>query len=202
MQFNVLVNNGAVTGLLAPLANTFFTFTDQFGTRNQFFGPELGGHAEFYVDHFFLNVTGQLGLGPMHQSVNINGLSGNNFSFATALPTSSTQTTPTGIFAQSTNSGQHAQDVFAVVPEIKLQLGIEFWQRLRVFGGYSFLYASSVLRPGNQIDRGLNINNLAQNFAFSSAIPLSLTTPYRPMLSFNTSSFWAEGVSIGVELKY
>ena len=64
--------------------------------------------------------------------------------------------TPGGLFAQPSNSGTTSRNVFAVAPEVAMQVGFDWTPRLRSFVGYNFLYMSNVLRPGNQLDRNIN----------------------------------------------
>ena len=54
---------------------------------------------------------------------------------------------PTG-----SNSGSFNRDRFAVVPETDLVLGFRVTPHIKLLIGYSFLYWSNVVRPGDQID--------------------------------------------------
>jgi len=69
------------------------------------------------------------------------------------------------------------------------------WCRLSV--GYNFLYCSSVLRPGNQIDRVLD-ETLIPNFGTGVA-PAGQSRP-APIL--RGSDFWAQGLNFGVEFRF
>jgi hypothetical protein len=63
---------------------------------------------------------------------------------------------PGGYFAQPTNIGDFHRAVFAVVPEIGLNVGYDLTGWMTAFFGYTFLYTNNVARPGNQIDRSIN----------------------------------------------
>ena len=107
-------------------------------------------------------------------------------------------TLPGGIFALPTNIGRFSGDDFAVVPEVTVKLGWRLTGNLGVFAGYNFLYWSRVIRPGNQIDRAVNDTLIPTSNVFGAAEgDLS-----RPARLFNTSDFWAHGVSFGVELRF
>ena len=49
------------------------------------------------------------------------------------------------------------------------------------------------MRPGEQIDRTVNTNQLP---------PAVGGGPARPMFQNNATDFWAQGVNFGVEFKY
>ena len=95
--------------------------------------------------------------------------------------------------------GERSRDVFAVVPEGSVTLGLQLtpWAALTV--GYTFLYASDVVRPGDQIDRGINPT---QNPSFTGAVPAPLVGPARPAFRFHGADVWAQGLTVGVTLQY
>ncbi len=195
--------NVAITSTdLAPNPSATFSSTDHFGTRNSFWGGQVGGRAEVRFDRFFANVTGKVAVGPMYEVVTANGTSTNNNN---ALGT--TVTIPVGILVQQTNTGKASQDHFAVVPEVQAQVGVQIVRWLRLFGGYNFLYVSSVVRPGDQIDRNMNSANFPPGFLGvlppgSSSLPVAISQPFHPSIPLSTASFWAQGVNVGVELRY
>jgi hypothetical protein len=61
--------------------------------------------------------------------------------------------------------------------------------------GYTFLYWGEVLRAGNQIDQVVNTNLLPP-----ATGPVS--GPLRPAARLADSSFWAQGISLGLELNF
>lgn len=68
---------------------------------------------------------------------------------------------------------------------------------LRAYVGYSLLYWSDVVRPGDQIDRGINTTQLPTLGGQGT-----LTGPRRPAFSFQDSDFWAQGINFGVQLRF
>jgi hypothetical protein len=103
-----------------------------------------------------------------------------------------------GVYALPSNIGRYFRDDLAVIPEIGINLRVCLSDHLQARVGYTFLYASSVARPGNQIDRVINPNQVPTD-------PASFGTPggpARPAFSFRDSDFWAQGVSFGLELRY
>ncbi len=69
---------------------------------------------------------------------------------------------------------------------------------LRVFAGYDFLYLSNVLRPGEQIDRGINFSQTVQSVIAGNAV----ASGTRPAAMLVGSDFWAQGLHLGLELRY
>ena len=101
-------------------------------------------------------------------------------------------TYPGGIFAQASNSGRFTHNAFSVVPQVGLKLNAKITERLRGFVGYDFLYMSNVARPGNQMDRAVN---LTQGQIFG---PPAVGDTSRPAVPFNNSGFIAQGVSFDI----
>ena len=96
------------------------------------------------------------------------------------------------------NSGSQFRDVFAAAPEFRLKAGYQVTSHACVFLGYDFLYLSDVLRPGNQIDRGINFSQTIQSQLAGNAPPIGT----RPAFNFEGSSFWAQGINFGCEFRY
>ena len=133
-------------------------------------------------------LTQELNVG---ESVAINGFSAAIFPAPAAGPG--------GVFTQGSNIGSRARDSFCVIPELQLQAGVNLSSRLRAFVGYDFLYVSNVVRPGDQIDRTLNFTS---NSAISGVSPPTLIGAPRPAPLFENSSFWAQGINIGIEFRF
>ena len=81
-----------------------------------------------------------------------------------------------------------------MVPELGVRAGVQVTEHARVFVGYNFLYMSNVVRAGDQIDLRVNPNQLAPNN--------SLGGPALPAFTPKTTDFWAQGISLGLELRY
>jgi hypothetical protein len=170
---------------------TFFRVHDQFDTRNRFYGGQVGARAEFRRGKLFANVLAKVALGNTDQVADVAGST--VIAPPGAVPTVGTG----GLLAQPTNSGHFTRDQFAVVPEVGINVGYQVTEHLRAFVGYSFLYWSSVVRPGDQIDRAVNPTQLP----VSASTP-QLTGPVRPAPVLRETDFWAQGLSLGVEFRY
>jgi hypothetical protein len=106
---------------------------------------------------------------------------------------------PGGYFALPSNIGEHTRTVFGVVPEIGLDVGYQITPWVSVFLGYSFLYASDVVRPGNQINRTINTT---QNVAWVGEPILQPEGPAEASFKFESSDFWAHGLNVVLGFRF
>ncbi|HEY8504707.1 MAG TPA: BBP7 family outer membrane beta-barrel protein, partial [Gemmataceae bacterium] len=164
--------------------------TDRFETRNQFYGPAVGGWFEWRKGKWVGLINGKVGLGVMHQVVQVSGET-------RGVPAGGTATTvPGGLLAQPSNIGRTVRDVFAAVPEAGVRIGYRFTDRLMGSIGYSFLYASDVVRPGDQIDPVVAPGQVPASSAFGTP------GPNRPGRLFRQNDFWAHGFTVGLTCSY
>jgi Putative beta barrel porin-7 (BBP7) len=170
--------------------NTILLQSDQFGTRNQFFGGQLGGKVSWQGDRIGLDLAGKLALGATHQTVDIQGFS------TQAGPNVVNGTFPGGFFTQQSNMGRYTANRFSVIPSLEMKFYMYLTQQLRAFVGYDFMYWSQVVRPGNQIDRNVN---LSQSSIYGNG---ALMGQAFPAAQFSRSDFWAQGVTFGLEFKF
>jgi len=177
----------ATTGLAGPAPAVPGTFRDFFSTHNQYYAGQMGIKTEARFDRFFLDCTVKVGLGDSLQSIVINGTT-------TGLPPVSSG----GVFTQGTNIGRFTRTQFVVAPEAKVQAGIDFTRNIRAFAGYEFLYLTKVIRPGYQLDHQVD---LTQAPYFGGAGPITAGST-NPAQMFNSTNFWAQGVSAGIQISF
>lgn len=164
---------------------------DRFDTRNQFYGGQFGLNAEWRRGPWFLETGAKVALGATHQAIDING--GQRISSLDGR----VQNFNGGLYALSSNSGHFTQNHFAVVPEVGLKVGCNITENIRLFVGAEFMYWSSVVRPGDQIDQALDANLIP-----NSGAPFPTANQVRPRVPFRTTSYWATGLIAGVEIRY
>jgi len=165
-----------------------FILNDNFQTRNQFNGVELGVQWMGRRGYWSLDMLMRMGLGNTLQQVTVDG---------------STQTTQTGasttanggLLAQRTNSGTFVRNQFGVVPELGATLGYQMTKRIRLTAGYSFIYWSNVVRPGDQIDTTVNPNLLPPENPTQTAF-------LNPRFTFQDSDYWVQGLSLGGDFRW
>jgi hypothetical protein len=164
---------------------------DQFDTHNRFYGGQIGARAQYWRGNTCFNVTGKVALGETHEVIGINGTT------VFTLPGAAPVAVPGGVLALPSNSGHFSRDEFAVVPEVGFNVGYMVTPRVCVYLGYTFLYWSDVVRPGDQIDRVVNLTQLPTNLG-----PGTLVGPARPAVLFKETDFWAQGINLGVEFRF
>jgi hypothetical protein len=191
-DLTITENLTALAGAPAPIIpGTTFVVSDQFETRNRFLGGQIGARAEWWRGRWSLGVTGKVALGNTHQEVRVLGTT--TFTEPGGVPI----TQPGGLLAQATNSGTHTHDAFSVVPELGFNVGYQVTDHLRAYVGYTFLYWTNVVRPGDQIDLGLNTSQLPTING-----PGVLVGEPRPAPLLRDSNFWAQGLNLGLEFRF
>ncbi len=171
---------------LDPQSPVTFDIFDQFNTRNEFHGADLGMVWQAGWQRWSVEALVKTAIGNVHQVVEIHG--------RTVISEEGTpdEAFAGGLLAQPSNIGRHSRDRFGVVPELGLTLRYEIVPRWYVTVGYTFLYWSSVVRAGDQIDRDVNPDQLAP--------PIEpLEEPLRPAFAFQETNFWAQGIDLGLE---
>jgi hypothetical protein len=181
----------AIDSTIRPVGGSFglnsnIRASDLFDTENQFHGGDLGMETQISHGSFYLKILTKAALGNVHQSVNING--------ATVASDGVTSTSfAGGLLAQPTNIGEYSSDKFAVLPEANITLGVQLTRNVSINGGYSFLYLSNVVRPGDQIDFSVNPTQFDGGVLIGEA---------RPAASVNTDDFWMHGFNAGIEVTW
>lgn len=165
-----------------------FLINDKFQTRNQFNGAELGFQWMGRRGFWSLDMLMRMGLGNTLQTVTING---NTQTTQGATVTNANG----GLLAQRTNIGGYSRNQLGVVPELGATLGYQVSQRLRFTAGYSFIYWSNVVRPGDQIDTTVNPNLLPPENPTQTAF-------LNPSFAFRETDYWIQGVSFGSEYRW
>ena len=179
------VNEGLAVTQLAVTPGGTVSVADQFDTRSRFHGAQVGLSADVVHGGLFVELTGKIALGQSAGIVAVRGL--------TAGPGG---TLPVGVLAQPTNSGHFTTSSLAFLPEGTLRVGFRFENRSRVYVGYNLLYLSDAVRPGEQVDRGIDLAGLTH---LAGGVGVASD---RPALPFVRSDFWIQGVVIGLEYRY
>jgi hypothetical protein len=169
--------------------NTTFVGEDNFSTRNQFNGAEIGVDMEFRRNRWLLDFSPRIALGNTRQTGLVSGFNSTTTSNKTAGNPTTTLDPNGDLLTKSTNGGPHSADHFSAVPEIRLKLGYQATQHAQVTLGYDFLAWSGVARAGDQIDLQTTAPGLA-------------TIDSHPAYPNRTSTFWAQGLDLGLEFRW
>jgi hypothetical protein len=188
-------------------ANVSYNTLDSFSSANSFYGGMLGIRIESSPDDgsggwrggFFYRADFKLALGDTVERTDINGATQTNL----ATPVLATPVNYAGgLFTQTSNLGGYSSDHFAVMPEGEFTLGYAINTWARVLIGYDILYISDVVRPGDQIDGNVNLFRTSLVQQANPAITAPAKDPASPVYSANQSTFWAQGLNIGMEVRF
>ena len=215
-RVNTISGTGAVTTVVTDSQSTVQQkILDQFHTRNEFYGGNLGMTQDFRFGRFTLGMTAKLGLGDMHQIVDIHGLSnvvvGSDNTVTTRItdpngvPISNTATTTHvdvnhvavgGLYAQSNLVGRYQTNTFAVLPDLGFTFACQITPHISTYFGYNFLYFSQVVRPFNLINGTVNtaLQPTSPNFGAATVV--------RPINLFPNSDFSVQTIRIGLNIAY
>jgi hypothetical protein len=169
---------------------TAITVTDQFDTHNEFNGFNLGLRGEVRRGAWVLRGLADVAVGNNHEVANVSGAT--TVSVPGAPPP---VTNVGGLLALQSNIGHPSRDRVVVIPEFGLQVGYQLTAHLRAYAGYTFIYWGEVVRAGDQVDLAVNPNLLPP-----AAQPVS--GPLRPAPRLENTTFWAQGIGLGLELRF
>ncbi len=175
------------------------TIYDQFHTTNSFNGGQVGLIFNRHVGRWTLNAVGKVALGATYSSVDING------GLAQYGPNFINTTVPGGLLALNSNIGHHSQTNFSVVPEFGINLGYDVTPHMRVMLGYTFLYWTGVMRPGDQINPVLDLKRipvLSDPKYFPSIANVNSINTVQPNVLMKKTDFAAQGINFGVRFTW
>jgi hypothetical protein len=154
---------------------TFMEEDDLYRSVNTFNGAQIGLAGEYRVDRFYLGLEMKAALGVNSSSLDAGGETATQALGAPAV------LTPGGLLTRSILST--IRDArFAVAPEANFTVGYQVAEHWRAYLGYTFVYISSVARPGQAIDLNVGPNATASG-------------------NGNTD-FWMHGINFGIEARY
>jgi hypothetical protein len=180
---------GFFNGQAVDVGNTLAK-RDIFETSNSFYGGQLGARLEYRGENFYVLAKAKVALGVTQEELRIDGAS-------SVTAGGFIQSVPGGLFAASSNIGRYERDVFAVAPEVGVNLGLAVSRSCRIFAGYSFTYLSSVARPAEQVDRSVNLGLIPTSPSFGTS-----ANPASPRAIFQSTDFWAHGINVGAAFRF
>lgn len=173
---------------LVPNTPGTVAIRESFHTSNEFNGLQLGIIHQAKFRRAWLESLLRVAIGNNTQTVNIGG--------TTAITEDGvTENFASGLLAQRSNIGKYEREEFTMIPEVGLTFGFHLTEWLDATVGYTMLYFPNVVRAGDQIDTDVNPNLLAPE-----ADPF--TGALRPRQRYIESEYWAQGLSLGAELRF
>ncbi|HND54261.1 MAG TPA: BBP7 family outer membrane beta-barrel protein, partial [Pirellulaceae bacterium] len=138
-----------VVGGVLPIG-TSFNVLDDFDAKNEFHGGSGGFIYERYRGPWTMSLLGKLSIGKMYETLRIRGAT-------TMVDVGGGVTTiDGGLLAQPTNIGTYTRNETAFIPELGVNFSRRMSDRVEFTFGYTFIYWSSVILAGDQIDRSVN----------------------------------------------
>ena len=203
LQVNEDLQQIDITGP-APVIGDKIDVQDRFATENEFFGGEIGYETNWKHNRWSLNLLSKVAIGTTRQSVGISGfteidgtrtaggLLTQRFELDGADPVDPSDDVVVG------NIGNYERNEFSMIPEIGLTLGYNLTPRLKLTSGYTLLYWSNVVRPGDQIDLDVNGNMLRRDPVLPPTTTLIVQDDH-PRFEFHQTDLWAHGLNFGAE---
>jgi hypothetical protein len=174
-------------------ADTFesLAVTDIFDTKNEYNAGYFGLQADYRRCNWSLNVLARFAFGNMHQTVSVSGAT------VATDANGGVDVRDSGLLAQAaTNGGVHIQDEFAFMNDTGVKLSYHASQRLKLSVGYSLMYWSNVVRPGDQIN--LNVDSRLLGDPPDDPDP-PIT---QPAFAFQTTDFLLQGINLGLQYDF
>jgi putative beta barrel porin BBP7 len=173
------------TSLELPAQSTLLGVFDQFNTYDKFYGAQVGLKGEWRRGRLFVEGRGVMALGADSQMVATKG------DRVVNTPLIRTET-DYGLYVLPSNAGTFERAAFDVVTEWRLNVGWSFNSHLSCHVGYTLLSWNNPVRPGDQIEP-VNLTQIA---------PGGLVGPLKPTIPFRTDIFWAQGLNVGLDLRW
>jgi hypothetical protein len=159
-----------------------FGVRDSFLTRNEFHGGHFGVQGQYRWGGWGLELAAKFGFGNMQQQAILSGSTSNS-------------TQNSGLLVQEeTNAGTHQRDEFSYMHDTGLKLVYFPTKRVKLSLGYSLMFFSDVLRPGDQIDTAVDSR-------LFPAVPAPAGAA-RPAFQFDSNHFYAHGLNLGLECRF
>jgi hypothetical protein len=168
---------------------TLLEVTDTFRASNDFHGVEVGVSTQLYRGRWSFDLLAKMALGNNHRVGAIYGRT-----VTTVGPNQSD--VPAGFLAlTNSNIGSWGRDDFVIIPQLGLEAGYQITDRLRAFIGYNVLYWACVQRAADLIDRNIDVRNVPGG---DDGTPPT----HFPEFHWRGSSFWAQGINAGIEVRF
>jgi hypothetical protein len=188
-----VIGDGTARGIAVtdPVGTRVFV-QDDFQTRNSFHGAQFGMRYERRFGAWDFDARASVALGTTYQALTIGGFQ------ARQRPNGAPMFFRNGgLLAAQTNIGRFTRDRFSVVPELTLNAGYWITPSVRVFAGYNFLLWTNVIRPGDQIDRVVDVTFVPNGPMM--AVPSGMNRP-RPTLT--QRDLVVNGIQFGADWRW
>lgn len=197
LQLQESLQGNYAGGVPAAAPVNSYTIQDRFRTLNQFNGVDFGINWQGRRGYWSMDALMRMSMGNVREVVRIDGTS----TYMNAAGAVLGGPINSGLYAAPSNIGDYTRNSFAVVPELGTTLGYQLTKRVKLNLGYSFIYWSKVVRPGDQVSQDLNSNNIPILNA-GRPIPNPPSDPNRPQFKFVETDYWVQGLNLGAEFRW
>lgn len=165
--------------------------TDFHSTINRWVGGAGGLRVNWTPGRWLMSLTGRLGVGAVYQKVTVDGLTSVSGLGAPVAPIRA------GLLSAGGQVSRNSQFELSFAPEVNLRVGYRLTDHISVTAGYQYLYLTNVVRPGQQIQRGVNPTQIpsGQNFGAAGG-------PGNPQLNIQSTDFWMHGLTAGLMFSF
>jgi hypothetical protein len=163
---------------------------DVFHAHDRFYGGQVGTRFGLSLCHFFFAGEAKFAMGCNHETSDAAGVTQNPVG----------TTVPAGFFVVGSNEGRFTRDRFTYVPEAEGRIGYQFTPHISMWAGYTLLYWNQMLRSGQQLDPNIDLRQVPPPFGQATGVPVPGAV--FPRTLFNETSFWAQGINVGLEFIY
>lgn len=183
-------NGGSSFGGSPIGAGDILSDFDGFRVTNSFYGGSTGARLYYAQGRWFLSALGKVAMGTLQERATLSGST-------TLFDQSGHQTMlPGGILVTSANMGHYYQTKYAVAPEWQLNFGYQITPSVTLRAGYSFIYLNNVARPGEQVNLTTSTNRVPSDPSYGTS------GPNPPAFQFHTSTYWAQGLNLGIDSRF
>ena len=183
--------NQIVPASFTSFAGNQVQIVDNFITKNRFLGGELVGRARFYGDFINLDLSTKFALGTNFEEIVIRGAQLRTFA------NGSTTLSPGGLLALPSNIGRFRRDQFTVGSELEGNMNVPITKNLAFNLGFALWFWNRVVRPSDQIDRDIDVNQLPNFGGNPNRNNLS-----RPGVPYTQSTYYILGFNTGFEVHW
>ena len=179
-------------GTSQPLVpGTMISMHDQFDTRNEFHGGEIGLAARRGCSWWWVDGSAKLAIGSNRRTVTVSGQTIEN------VPGGGIATGSGGLLTSSdTNIGRYTDNSTVVIPEFRLGVGAQLTCNIGVHAGYNVILWGDVARAASHLPPGLRVD--PRNLAFDPAAG----GPDPAFPGITGSDLVAHGFDFGIDFTY
>jgi len=170
-------------------AGTKITATDSFVAQNEFNAFDLGLRTEVRAGTWTVDFLTKVATGGIFREVKIRG------NTLATVPGAAPVSRNGGVFALSSNIGNHRSEDWTIFPEFGIHLAWQISSRLQMHLGYSFLFMNDIVRAHDQL-------NLTINPGLFPPPTAAAGSPNQPSFSFHFGDEWIQAINLGFEFTF